>query len=307
MLTFTPLAIGTYEVNIDITSDSEESSNQSIDISIEALPDLVEGITFRVYQADRDLTEMPILGNDQTPNVDELRSTINYKDADKDGIADTGSDGNFGTVPPLDRLEHLYCEAIGYFQITNSGDYQFRLTADDGAEMLLNGVEIIDNSEFERTAPATVTSSTLSLDTGINSFLVKFWTGTGEPCLKLEWYPPGASAWEVIPSYSAGVSDDGMLAENATRVVSEGDKLVYYPGQSSGELDQVHPGYSLFTIAGDYDQAYPGEARPSPADLTISGTATTFRPQVGALDFLPDGRLLLANFQPPSHGSAVTC
>ncbi|MGJ8641051.1 MAG: LamG-like jellyroll fold domain-containing protein [Opitutaceae bacterium] len=305
LVTFSPLAQGSYDVTLTIDSNSEDSASKLVAVQIDALPDLVDGVTFRVYQANRSLTQIPILGNDQTPNVEELRSTINYDDSDKDGIADDGSDGNFGTVPPLDQLDDLYCEAVGYFRITNAGNYQFRLTADDGAQMFLNSGLIIGNSDFERESAQSQISSLLSLSAGIYPFEIEFWSGTGSPYLLLEWQRPGAVAWEVVPTYDAGSVDDGMVAENTTPVVSEGDKFVYYEGEASGELDQVHPGYSLFTIAGDYDKAYPGEGRPNPADITIEGTTTDFRPQVGSLGFLPDGRLLVATYQPPSHGSAV--
>ena len=53
----------------------------------------------------------------QAPNIDELRTSVAYKDSDKNGVADGGSDYGFGTMPPLDRLEHLYCEVFGVLKV----------------------------------------------------------------------------------------------------------------------------------------------------------------------------------------------
>jgi len=305
LVTFTPIAIESYEATLTVTSNSENSSSTTIDINIDALPDLISGITFRVYQADRTLDSMPLLGNDQTPNIDEIRNTINYQDNDKNGVADPGSDGHFGAIPPLDRLENIYAQAKGYLQITTPGAYSFRLTADDGAELYLNNDLVIQNTDAERSSETSLESGSLDLNSGIMSFLITFWNGSGSPYLQLEWMTPGSTQWELVPTFVSGVSENGFVTENATPVVSEGDKLVFYPGQPTGQLDQIHPGYNLFTFTGDYDTAYPGEGRPNPASLTIDGTTQTFRPQVGAMDFLPDGRLLVASFQPPGHGSNV--
>jgi len=304
LLTFTPPAVGTREMSLLITYDAGGGSTMTVDLTIEVELELEPGVTFRVYQANVPLTEMPALGSDQTPNIDEARPTINYKDVDKDGVADVGSDDGFGTIPPLERLEHIYCEAIGLLEIDIPGDYEFRLTADDGAELFVDGEEVIGNSDGERGAAVAATSAPLTLSQGAHAVFVRFWSGAGSPCLVLEWQKPGNPVWEVIAAHDAVSNPGGLRTEVATRVVSPGDKFVYFPGQgqTSGELTEVHPGYGIFTFAGDYGTAYPGAGIPSPPDLLIEGTGLVYRPRVGAIGFLPDGRLVHTSFVPPSIG-----
>jgi glucose/arabinose dehydrogenase len=302
--TFTPGTPGLSTATMTILSDAEGAPSTLVSLELETVPNLTEGITFRVYQADRPLTEMPTLGNDQSPNIDEVRPTINYKDADKNGVTDAGADDNFGTIPPLDRLEHLYCEAIGVLDITTPGDYEFQLTADDGARLEVDGTLVIDNSTGVVGSPKVLTSGPITLASGFHNLLVKFWNGAGGPCLKLAWKTPGSGSWEVISAHDAGTSPNGFRTENYTRVVSPGSKAVYFPGQgqTSGELTGLHPGYTLFTIAGDFGAAG-SDPSFNPADIIIDGTATPYRPQTGAIGFLPDGTLLQTNFTPSNPGS----
>src|SRR5437868_13387181 len=39
------------------------------------------GVTFRVYQLEGDVKSIPLLEENQTPNFDELRPSINFQDA----------------------------------------------------------------------------------------------------------------------------------------------------------------------------------------------------------------------------------
>ncbi len=301
--TFTPGTPGLSSATITIASDAEGTPNTELSLRIETLPPLIGGVSFRVYQADRPLTAMPTLGNDQTPNIDEARATLNYKDADKDGAADAGADGGFGTIPPLERLEHLYCEAIGVLDISTAGAYDFRLTADDGARLWVAGNLVVDNSGTERASPAAAESGPVQLAQGFHNLLIKFWNGTGGPCLKLEWRKPGSANWETIAAHDAGTNPDGLRTETYTRVVSPGDKVTYYPelGQVSGQLTSVHPGYTLHTIAGDFGAAG-GDASLNPPDIIIEGTSSPYRPETGAIAFLADGTLLQSSFTPTNPG-----
>ncbi len=304
--TFTPGTSGLSTAKLVVSSDAQGAATTEFPLQINTFPPLVDGITFRVYQANRALNRMPVLSGDPTPNIDEARSSIDYKDANKDGVADAGSAGNFGTVPPLERLEHLYCEAIGVLTIANAGAYNFRLLADDGAQLLVGGKVIINNTAGERPSPVAAESGPVQLAAGHHNLLVKYWNGTGGPCLKLEWQKPGSGAWETVAAHATGTNPDGLKTETYTRVVSPGGKAVTYPGegQTSGQLPGLHPGYNLFTIAGDF-QAAGGSSVFNPPDILITGTTQAYRPETGAIGFLPDGRLLQTSFNPTNPGSGA--
>lgn len=301
--TFTPGTPGISNATMTVNSNAQGSPSTVLALEIETLPNLANGITYRAYQADRPLNAMPTLVNDQTPNIDEVRTVIDYQDSDKNGTADGGAAYGFETMPPLDRLEHLYCEMIGILTITTAGSYQFRLTAEDGAQLKIDGIQVINNFSGVQSAPQIVTSSALSLSSGFHNLVVKSWNGAGSPRLKLEWLKPGSGTWATVGAYNASTQPDGFQTENYTRVVSSGSKAVYYPeqGQTSGELAGLHPGYTLFTMAGDFGAAQ-GDPAFNPPNILIDGTNTPYRPQTGALAFLPDGRLLQTNFTPNNPG-----
>ncbi|MEM9480755.1 MAG: choice-of-anchor D domain-containing protein [Verrucomicrobiota bacterium] len=304
--TFTPGSTGLSSAVLTVSSNAQSAPSLDIPISIDTLPPLIAGVTFRVFQANRELTEMPALGGDQTPNIDEARTSIDYKDTDKDGVADGGAAYGFGTIPPLDRLEHLYCEAIGLLNIENPGPYDFRLTADDGAELRISGMTVINNSEGERASPAVSETTNYELAAGLHNVLVKYWNGAGSPCLKLEWKPSASSTWSLVSAYDSVSNPNGWKTETYTRVVSPGDKLVYFPsqGQNAGELTGVHPGYDLFTIAGDF-QAAGGNPLFNPPDILITGTNTPYRPETGAIGILSNGKLLQTVFSPSNLGEGA--
>ncbi len=56
---------------------------------------------------------------------------------------------------------HLYCEVIGILTITTAGSYQFRLTAEDGARLEIDGSQVINHSSGIQSVPQVVTSSAL--------------------------------------------------------------------------------------------------------------------------------------------------
>ncbi|MDY7089244.1 MAG: family 16 glycoside hydrolase, partial [Actinomycetota bacterium] len=88
--------------------------------------------------------------------------------------------------------------------------------------------------------------------------------------LRLEWRPPGASAYTVVPNNVLS-TDAGVV-----RVTAPGRKECEQAGDSPGDglpLTSVHPGYTLTNL------------RPA-----------GFQPQVSAMDWMPDGRLAIATW-----------
>ncbi|MCA9290024.1 MAG: DUF1080 domain-containing protein, partial [Phycisphaerales bacterium] len=101
----------------------------------------------------------------------------------------------------------------------------------------------------------------------------------GGQFLRLEWRPPGAAAFDLVPP-------DALRTERGvTRVVSPGTKRILdgrepvRPGDGM-ELDAVHPAWTLERI------------RPE-----------GFEPQVGGMAFLPGGDLVVSSFRPVNNGA----
>ncbi|MGK5683600.1 family 16 glycoside hydrolase [Actinoplanes sp. URMC 104] len=216
-----------------------------------AIPAQELGVTLRTYDLQTSLNALCTLKPGQTPNVDKKLSTINWTTA-----ADFGLEDRFQS------------EVLGNLSITATGTYAFRLTSDDGSRLRIDGATVIDH-DGAHGATAKEGSVTLST-TGYHALSLDYFERDGGQQLTLEWRPPGATAYTVVPA-SALSTDAGVV-----RVTAPGRKECEGAGDSPGDglpLTGVHPGYTL-------------------ANLRPSG----FNPQVSAMDWFPDGRLAIATW-----------
>ncbi len=160
-------------------------------------------------------------------------------------------------------------EVSGYISIDSPGSYFFRLESDHGSRFHLNNSRIIDHDGLHEASSKDSKEKTLK-KWRYPFRIAHYQNGTGGR-LRLHWKQPGSPDFEIIPG-SALFTDAGV-----TRVVSPGPKRLASsrrPGDGR-PLTGVHPGYELQTI------------RPQ-----------NFKPKVGALAFLPDGRLVVGTFDP---------
>ena len=224
-------------------------------------PALKPGVTVWVYETGEEMRELPVLVDGQTPTVSADFDTIDFSSP----WAST-----YGAP-----LAELYIgHAWGRMVIATGGTYEFRLTSDDGAKWFLGdeAALVIDN-DLPGTNSAT---ATLNLLPGTFRYYIDFYQNAGSSRLLLEWKPPGAPAFEAVP---AGVlqTEDGL-----THVTSPGLKNYYYRDGEGG------------TAGG------PGDGRPltgvHPSFDLVNFRPSGFRPAVGGLDFLPDGRLAVSTW-----------
>ncbi len=171
--------------------------------------------------------------------------------------------------------QYFIAEAIGMLHIETPGRYEFALTSDDGARLTINEVEVVA-FPFPRAKAAS--TGAIELAAGLHPFSITMFQNAGPACLSLAWKTPAAAEFQPVPA-SAFRTEKGV-----TRVVSPGRKIVLDTGvhMRPGDalpLESVHPAWSLEHI------------RPA-----------GFEPQVGALAFLPDNRLLVATFTPLNDG-----
>ncbi|MFG1603147.1 family 16 glycoside hydrolase [Actinoplanes sp. NPDC049265] len=214
------------------------------------VPPQEPGVTLRTYDLQAARDSICTLKPGQTPNVDKKMSTINWT-----------TSGDFGIE------DHFQSEVIGNINITSAGTYQFRLTSDDGSRLRIDDNLVINNDGLHG---ATAVEGAANLTTGYHGLRIDFFERDGGQQLTLEWKPPGASAYTVIPNTSLS-TDSGVV-----RVTAPGTKQCEGAADSPGDglpLTSVHPGYTLTNL------------RPS-----------GFQPQVSAMDWFPDGRLAIATW-----------
>jgi hypothetical protein len=214
------------------------------------LPPQEPGVTLRVFDVQVPLEDYCALKPGQTPNVDKLMSTIDWSTTAHFGIAD-----------------RFVTEASGYLVVETAGTYDFRLTSDDGARLIIGDTEVIDHGGLHGPTPK---DGSIDLDPGHQPLRVDHWDGDFGQRLTLEWRPPGADGFTVVPNDALSTDAD------VTRVTSPGRKECEGVTESPGDglpLTGVHPDYTLTNLRPD-----------------------GFEPQVTGMDWLPDDRLAVSTW-----------
>ncbi|MFE1088341.1 DUF1080 domain-containing protein [Streptomyces sp. WA1-19] len=214
------------------------------------LPPQEPGVTLRVFDLQTPLDELCEIKAGQTPNVDKLMPVIDWSATDDFGIAD-----------------HFVSEVTANLTVPEDGTYDFRLTSDDGSRLLIGGDTVIDHDGLHGAEPE---DGSKKLTEGHHALRIDHFDRTNDQQLTLEWKPPGAEGFSVVP--------DTVLSTDAdvVRVTAPGRKECEGALDSPGDglpLDGVHPDYAL-------------------TDLRPEG----FKPQVSAMDWLPDGRLAVSTW-----------
>lgn len=98
---------------------------------------------------------------------------------------------------PLGRDELYSVRWTGYLLTPAAGLYEFRLTSDDGNQLLLGGSKVIDSPALQwygvSTGQATLAAGAVALE-------LRFYENYSFDGIRLEWRPPDATDWEVIPA-----------------------------------------------------------------------------------------------------------
>ncbi|MFF0450745.1 family 16 glycoside hydrolase [Streptomyces sp. NPDC004609] len=214
------------------------------------IPPQEPGVTLRVFDLQAPLKKLCELKEGQTPNIDKLMPVVDWSSE-----ADFGMGSNFMT------------QAIGYLNVPRDGSYDFRLISDDGSRLLLDKRMVIDHDGLHAAEPK---DGTAQLTAGPHPLLIEHFEAGGGEQLTLQWKPPGASDFTLVPN-SVLSTDAGVV-----RVTAPGRKECVSGQDNPGDglpLAGVHPNYSL-------------------TDLRPAG----FEPKVSAMDWLPDGRLAVSTW-----------
>jgi sugar lactone lactonase YvrE len=173
------------------------------------------------------------------------------------------------------RQRYFYVEVDGLLRIKAAGEYTFRLTSDDGSKLILNDKLVINNDGLVTGKPK---DGSVKLDKGDHTLAIKMFQAIQESGLKLEWKTPGSTAFEIVPKEALFNTAGEVKTEGGNKAVAQ--RGVREPRPGAGQpLDKVHPSFTI-------EQARPNE----------------FQPNVGAMAFLPDGKLALTTFPPKNNG-----
>ena len=218
------------------------------------------GVTMRLFQLEGEIKTIPALKEGQTPNIDELRATVDWKTPDFPSVH----------APFLTQVTALLTPPT-------DGECTLRLTSDDGSRLTLDDKLIIDHDG--RHGVTGKQSEPIAVRAGSShKILIEHFDSGGGRTLKLEWRfakatdgRPDDKAFTVIPT-------DCLLTDiDNARVTSPGVKALAdarRPGDGT-PVAGVHAGFTIDHIK-------------------VEG----FDPMVGAMTFAKDGRLIVGTFNP---------
>src|SRR5699024_5041366 len=156
--------------------------------------------------------------------------------------------------------DHFITHALANLHVEESGEYEFRMTNDDGALFYHD-----DDLVLENDGPQDSTSVTdvVELEEGVHDLRIEHYEGTNNQRLTLEWKKPGQEDFVVVPN-------DVLTTEAGVVLVTDpGIKNCVQHNETSPEC------LSLLDVNQNYDpvdlRPYGLEHMVSPLDFTEHG------------------------------------
>ena len=151
-------------------------------------------------------------------------------------------------APANVNLTYIYARWTGTFVSSIAGTYTIGVNSDDGANLYVNGTELVANLATGQGAAPNLTytqSGTINLTAGaVNTIVVEYEQTQGGAGIQLLWTPPGASSpsllgWSVVPvnaSKQAAITGNILApGSSAVSAVWSGDTS-YTSGSASSTV-----------------------------------------------------------------------
>lgn len=122
---------------------------------------------------------LSVLGSFIDPNIDHWDGTSGYR------------------WMPFARDELYSVRWTGFLNVDSGGEYGFRTTSDDGVQVLLAGIKVIDSPTLQWFG---VSTGSATLAAGATAIEVRFYENNVYDGIRLEWMKPGDTEWSVIPA-----------------------------------------------------------------------------------------------------------
>ncbi|MEM6260101.1 MAG: PA14 domain-containing protein [Planctomycetota bacterium] len=173
------------------------------------------------------------------------------------------------------RQRYFYAEVGGVLRIKQAGQYTFRLTSDDGSRLVIGDQLVIDNDGLVTNEPK---DGKIQLDKGDHALRIEMFQAIQESGLKLEWKTPRSERFSLVSQEALFNTTGEVKTEGGNKtVVMRG---VREPRPGAGQpLDKAHPSFTIEQARRD-----------------------NFQFSVGAMAFLPDGKLAITTFPPKNNG-----
>lgn len=121
-----------------------------------------------------------------------------------DGVSIDAGTGPLWTGGPVDNVAARFTGAV---TVAAAGSYTFFLTSDDGSELWVDGVRVIDN---DRIQPSTLKTGTITLGAGVHAVEVRYYEAGGFASVDLDWQGPDTGGQRDGLSFAPA---PGMVAQ----------------------------------------------------------------------------------------------
>ncbi|ARE42355.1 Alkaline phosphatase (plasmid) [Rhodovulum sp. P5] len=141
--------------------------------------------------------------------------------------------GSFFAGGPADHFAVLY---HGAYLAEEAGTYRFSLKSDDGSELWIDGVRVIDNDGLH--GPATL-EARVELDEGAHSIELRYFESRGGATVELGVVTPGSAVGEVVDFTPVLITDPLLIegrAAGETLKGREGDDTILGAGGNDSLL-----------------------------------------------------------------------
>jgi hypothetical protein len=119
------------------------------------------GLAVRVYWTGVPTDTIPQLAAGQTPNVNFVAPTLDFRDDSKLG--------GFG--------DHFVVHATGFLRIPETGDYVFHLASDDGSKLWIDGKVVVDHDGLHSASESK--AEKIRLEAGDHPIRVEYFEHAG--------------------------------------------------------------------------------------------------------------------------------
>lgn len=151
---------------------------------------------------------------------------------------ETGAAGLFD-ISARDRDDDFAFRFTGVVEVPTAGSWTFYTTSDEGSQLFIDGVLVVDNDGLPMTA--TEASGAITLSAGYHDIVVTMFEATGTEVLNVDWEGPGV-ARQILPA-SRLFQETPSLSPNTPPVLTD-------PGPQS---DTSSSTVSLQLVATDAD------------------------------------------------------
>jgi|GEM_PF-1106462 len=134
----------------------------------------------------------------------------------------TGNGSNFD-ISVANRAEQFALNFTGYINVPSDGQYTFYTSSDDGSNLYIDGVKVVNNDGPHGQAE---NSGTIGLQAGMHAISVGYFNQTGGKVLQVSYAGPGVSK-QLIPSSALYIANALLPAVNTSNTVN-GLNYQYY-------------------------------------------------------------------------------